>query len=288
MKFAFMHPIVPFFYFIGLLVFLNICEHPLYRLTIMAAVFVLAAVYAGGKKLFQFLLFFIPFGLLFALINPLLVRRGATILFYLFGSPVTLEAALYGLNQSAMLITVVAVFISFNAIVGPSAFLYILAPIIPRTALLLHMAFYNMARFRQRAVFFMEAQKTRGISAKGGIKTAIKNSLLLLKAFTVRNLEEGMETALVLKARDYGVGKRTHYRAYTLVSRDIFCLILLIILFFIVLTGYFLGAARYSFYPSLSPVALTAVDIPVYAALIIFIVWPLFTNQTHNFTAGER
>jgi energy-coupling factor transport system permease protein len=233
-----------------------------------AGVITLAVFCIGVKPLVKSLRFLLPLGFIFGIINPLLVRRGATILFYLFGNPVTWESAAFGFNHSLLIISMIILFMPFNKIIDQPAFLYLTARYMPRMALLISMTLNSAARLRARAVSLIDVQKTRGLIFDG---QRVKKALWLLNLFTVRNLEEGMEMAVVLKARDYGMAKRTAYQSYIFGTRDILFLITLVFLLFL---G-FLGANSYNFYPRLDSLNLTYFYIPY----LVFIFIPVISDM---------
>jgi energy-coupling factor transport system permease protein len=269
------HPAAAFLYFVGMLVMLFTCANPIYRVILTAGVIFLAFSCAGGKALWLSLRFLLPVCLFFALINPLLVRRGVTILFYFFGNPVTLESAAFGLNQSLLILSAVVLFISFNKIIDQAAFLYLTAGYIPRTALVVSMALNAAARYKSRAKSLLEIQETRGIKFFGNKTTSkIRAGLFFLHLFTVRSLEEGMETATVLKARDYGMAKRTVYRAYAFGLRDgasicVFAALLAAVLY---------GTGNYDFYPALQPLTISFAIVP----LLCYVLWPFLLGIIHG------
>jgi energy-coupling factor transport system permease protein len=264
MMFKLCHPLTALVYYAGLLVLLFTCVNPVYRLIITAGVIVLALCCVRRKNLFCSLRFLLPLVFILGLLNPLFVRRGATILFYLFGNPVTLEATLFGFNQSLLILSTIVLFISFNKIIDHAAFLYLTARWMPRTALVISIALNTMARLKNRIVALTDVQKTRGMDMK---KNKIKTGLWLLNLFTVRSLEEGLETAVVLKARDYGITRRTSYRAYGFGLRDAFNLFIMLFLFTLLL----ISIDSYVFYPRMQPLMFSYSIIP----LLVYVLWPL-------------
>lgn len=275
-KFKRLHPSVAFAYYIGLLIFIFVVGHPLFLATTAMGLILLAIGVNGFRQSMKTFVFLLPVGLLIGLMNPLLVRRGATVLFYLWGNPVTLEAAAYGMYNFLLMLTLITLFLSFNRIIDQAAFLYLTSRWIPRTAFMANMALHAMSRFKTRAVTLVGVQQTKGfILSEGNLLTRFQKALRLLSAFTVRNLEEGMETAEVLKARDYTAARRTHYRSYRFAARDARILIFLLCLWAAVITGYGYGAARYVFYPRLQTLSLTPLDGILYGLSVIYVFFPL-------------
>jgi energy-coupling factor transport system permease protein len=280
MRFKRQHPVVPFFYYIGLTAFIFIHTHPIFQLTCAAGVITLAFFFAGAGKTAGTLRFIIPMGIIFGLLNPLFVRRGATILFYLFGNPVTLEATVFGVSNVFTLVSVVALFISFNVIIDQASFLYLTARWIPKTSFIINMALYNASRFKYRLTSMAGVQRTKGIYLdEGTLRERISSAFLLLGAFTVRCLEEGMETAEVLKARDYGTTRRRPYQSHSFSKRDAVLLVVLISVWLTVLFGALSGAASFDYYPEMSPLALDGKGFTLYLFFLFYLFFPACTKR---------
>ena len=68
----------------------------------------------------------LPLLVITALINPAFSHQGVTILTYLpSGNPLTLESILYGIYAAFLLITVIAWFSCFNAVMTSDKFMYL-------------------------------------------------------------------------------------------------------------------------------------------------------------------
>jgi len=274
-RFARLHPAVPFAYYAGLIALIFAVGHPVFKITIAAGVAALAFFFAGARKAARSLAVLIPVGLVFGLINPLFVRRGATILFYFFGNPVTLEAAAFGFVNLLTLVSVVTLFISFNKIVDQPAFLYLTARYLPCTASVINLSVQSASRFGQRASAFAEVQRTKGVRIDaGGARERSASAARLLGAFTARSLEEGMETAVVFKAKDYGTAKRTNYRSYVFRRRDAAFLVLQASIWVSVFVLTLRGAASYEFYPRLQPFALSETGLLMFSLFLLYIILP--------------
>jgi energy-coupling factor transport system permease protein len=258
-----------------LLVSLFYFNHPLFTGVCLAGMFFLSIACAGRQKTWAPFRFILPMGIIFCLLNLLLVRRGETILFYIFYSPVTLEAALFGIYNMAVLFCVLLLFIAFNGVIDQPAFLYISARFVPKTAFVLSLALSSVSRFKDRAQSLSGIQQTRGLDMKNGpLRTRAAAALTLFGAMAIRSLEEGMETAEVLKARDYGVNKRTHYRAYRFRRRDAIGLTVFIFLFSAAIALYSYFQIKFLFYPRVSALHLGARELSAGAVYTAFVISP--------------
>ena len=130
-EFAAFHPLVTLLYFgcvIGVSMFFM---HPLFLAeTLLAAVFY--SMLRGDVKQFRFILLVcLPILFVTAVVSPLFNHRGVTVLFYLNGNQMTLEAILYGLAAAAMLVSVVVWFSCFSRVVTSDKFIYLFGRILP-------------------------------------------------------------------------------------------------------------------------------------------------------------
>ncbi|HHX51081.1 MAG TPA: energy-coupling factor transporter transmembrane protein EcfT, partial [Clostridia bacterium] len=88
--FSSMHPATCFCYYLGVLVLSMILFHPLFLGTALLVLILLNYCQDKGEHLRDLLPYYLFLSLLIVLFNPLLNRRGATILFYLLDRQVTL------------------------------------------------------------------------------------------------------------------------------------------------------------------------------------------------------
>jgi energy-coupling factor transport system permease protein len=222
-RFGLLHPFVALFFFVGLTACMfNLSDLPR-RLVAVAGLLALSVFFSGLRETGRLFKWLLPLGLFMCLINPLFDHHGRTVLFYLWGNSITLEAVITGVNQALLLIGLVLLFTSFNRVIEPPAFLYLTARYMPRTALLLNLSLQTASRLTRRMSDFMDVQRT-----KEEALPKRRYALLLLNAFIARSLEEGLEMALTIKTRDYGLARKTHYRKYQFKARDAFALAIML------------------------------------------------------------
>ncbi len=180
------------FYFIGAAVCVftarDIAQLFLAAAGLLAAAFFLA----GGRVTRTALKWLLPIGALIILFNPLFNHRGRTVLFYLFGNSITLEAVWLGAEQALLLSGLVLLFVSFNKVIEPPEFLYLAGKRMPRTALLLNLALQAGARLTKRAGDLTEVQKTKDDTPEQlkSFRAKTRYALTLFNAFISRGLEE--------------------------------------------------------------------------------------------------
>ena len=100
------HPAVLFIYYVLALVFSMISMHPLLALASLCGSFLFYAFLNGGRKTLSQFFFCVGMFVIMAGINAMYVHNGETILFFMNDNPITLEALIYGVVSSVMLVSV--------------------------------------------------------------------------------------------------------------------------------------------------------------------------------------
>ncbi|WP_150265272.1 energy-coupling factor transporter transmembrane component T [Paenibacillus tepidiphilus] len=272
--FGAMHPAVALLYYAGLLLFALLQLHPLFLLTEIFGI-VLLTVLQGQVRLLRGVLWFLPVALSVALLNPLFSHRGTHILFYVWDRQITLEAVLYGLVTMTMLLTVFVLFISYNYNITADKFMHLFAGAAPKTALLTWMAIRFVPLFQRRLREITRIQRVRGIdTGQGGLRKRMKDGMILLKVLVSWSLEEALQTADSMKARGYGVHKRSSYGGYRMDRLDKLVLLWLAACACIPLAGWLAGHGVPEIYPRLKPMEWGWEEGWMYAGLCLFVLTP--------------
>lgn len=220
--------------------------------------------------------FFAMLFVILALANPIVSHNGKTILFVMNDNPVTLEAFLYGLNSSAMIVGVLYLFRSFTQILTSEKLLYITGFLSPKIAMLLTMAIRFVPLFGQQGRKVSDVQKAMGMYAEDNVIDDISGNMRVFSSVSTWALENGIVTADSMAARGFGSGKRTQMRRFGFRLCDgIF------LLFTAVLGGIcaFATAAEqlvFSFYPSLSTMQMGALGKCGISAYFLLLTMPVF------------
>lgn len=271
-----MHPAVAFLYYGGLILFAALLFHPVFLLTELAGVIVLLLLQGQGKILLRGLPFYLLMSGSVAVLNPFFSHRGSHILFYFMDQPVTLEAVLYGLMMMLVLLTILIVFVSYNYTVTTDKFMYLFSAAAPKSALLALMAIRFVPLFQRRLRQIAGVQRLRGIdTGRGGLVKRMKDGMTLLKVLLTWSLEEALQTADSMKARGYGVRKRSMYTMYKLDRQDTVTLILLAGSGLITLAGWLQGYGKLQIYPRLRPVEHSWQEAVIYGVFCLFVLIPV-------------
>ncbi|MBW4082342.1 energy-coupling factor transporter transmembrane component T [Paenibacillus sp. S150] len=270
-----MHPSVALVYYAGLLLFAALLFHPLFLATEIAGLSLLLVLQGQGRTLLRGLPFYLLMAASVAVLNPLFSHRGAHVLFYLLDQPVTLEAVLYGLMMMAVLLAVFILFISYNYTLTADKFMYLFAGAAPRTTLLTLMALRFVPLFQRRLRQITLIQRIRGVDAgSGSLRSRMRDGMTLLKVLLTWALEEALETADSMKARGYGIRKRSVYGVYKLDLLDKAVLLLLAASGLIPLFFWMKGYGLVEIYPRMKPIRFGWADTAMYASFCLFVLTP--------------
>lgn len=184
-----------------------------------------------------------------ALLNPLLVHNGATVLFYLNDRPVTLEAALYGVAAATMIMAALGHLRVLSRLLTSDKVLYLFGRFSPRAALLLSMSLRYTALLRQRWHKIQDAQRALGLYDDDNLIDAVRGRARVLSTLITWTLENGIITAESMEGRGYGCGRRTSYAPYRVRLYDGLLMMLCAVLTALTVFGSEHGAMVY--YPGL-------------------------------------
>lgn len=196
-------------------------------------------------------LFFALLFIVLAIANPLISHNGVTVLFVINNSPVTLEAALYGLNSAAMIVGVLYWFRSFTQIMTSDKLLHVTGVLSPKLSLVLSMAIRFVPLFNRQSKKTADAQKAMGLFSDDNIIDDIKGRMRVFSIVVTWALENGITTADSMEARGYGVCRRTQQRRFRFTKADWALLITAVILMGICAWTIAGGSLAFSFYPEI-------------------------------------
>lgn len=223
------HPLLNFVYFalvIGLTMFAN-------HLVFLLISFCLAWLYScllRGKKAIPFNLAISGAALVIVtIINLLNVHNGETVLFYLNGNRVTLEAVVFGLVMAVMLSSMVIWFSCFQVVVTGDKLVYLFGRVAPRLALTISMIMRFIPLLKDRFREIHMGQRCMGRSGQGWLRS-LRQVAKEISILTAWSLEASIETADSMEARGYGLPGRSSFHLYRLTRQDACWLLVLLIL----------------------------------------------------------
>lgn len=277
------HPLVSFGYFIAVIAGTLLFIHPVFVLISLVCA-ILAAAFINGKKAFLGTLGFgIPMFVFIALANPLFNHRGATILFYLFDNPVTLEAVIYGIVSAGMMFAAVIWFTCYNTVVTSDKFIYIFGRILPSIALIVSMTLSLIPRLMAQVKIIADSQRSIGLDWKSGsLKNRVRSGARVLSILVSWALEDAVITADSMKARGYGQHRRSNFSIFRFGKRDAIMMAVIILLFAAEIFAYASGRGTMEFYPAMVMPEIDFVDILIYVSYITLGILPIVIQMKED------
>ncbi|MBQ8808435.1 MAG: energy-coupling factor transporter transmembrane protein EcfT [Clostridia bacterium] len=271
------HPIVNFIYFVLVIGFAMFFMHPISLAISLLCSFTYSAVLGGKKKLKSNLMYMLPMMIIMALINPAFNHEGISVLAYLpSGNPLTLESILYGFAAAVMIVSVICYFSCYNEVMTSDKFIYLFGRIIPAMSLILSMTLRFVPRFIAQLKVVANAQRGMGRDVScGSIIKRAKHGLNILSIMVTWALENAIETADSMKARGYGIGKRTAFSIFTFDKRDMKCLMCIAFLGIYTFVGNLTGEMSFTYFPSMKGAEISVFGISTFFSYFALCMCPV-------------
>lgn len=278
-NFSSYHPLINFIYFFSVIVFSMFLMHPILVFISLTGGFIYS-VYLKGRKAVKCNTFYmLPIVLILAVINPLVSHEGNTVIFYINGNAVTVEAFIYGMISAVMFISVLIWFTSYNVIMTSDKFTYLFGKIIPSTSLIITMILRFVPRFKRQIKIVAEGQRAIGRSVKdGNIFDRINHGINIISILTTWVLENSIETADSMKARAYGLKERSNFNYYKLTKRDFKILASILVLIAVIIIGLINGQGEIIFYPDIKIRKIDSFSIVFYISYLILMLIPFIVD----------
>lgn len=227
------------------------------------------------------LIFWILLFLLISLINPIFSHKGETVLLFINGKAITLEALFYGINNGIMILAVMIWFLVFSEIMTSDKVMYIFGKFSPRLALLVSMSLRYIPLYRQRASIINNAQKTMSLYKESNIVDNVKGGMRVTSSLITWSLETSVDTADSFAARGGELKHRSSFSLFKFRKNDTVLIIISIVLFSAVISAQAVGVLSVDYYASgnfFSKLSFEIIAIMAYSAYFILSVIPFITH----------
>ncbi len=266
-EFAGFHPFVNLLFYAFATGIAMFSTRPLFIFIAFVCSWSYSVLLGGIGKLKQNIMFMVPAIVIMVIINTFFTHDGETVLFYLNGNRITLEALVYGAAAAFVLTTVIVWFVSFNIIMSSDKFIYLFGKAAPVLGLTLSMIF----RFTEISM----GQKCMGRGMQRGF---IKKTRLILKEVSILiswSLEASIETADSMEARGYGLKGRSSFHLFKFTRRDFKALATMAVTGGIATAGCIMGKTSMYYYPIIKTGNFDAVTIAAAISYALLLVIPL-------------
>lgn len=271
--FANLHPAVSFLYFVMILGLSLACFHPVTAALSLLGAILFSAQLNGWRSVAATGKFVLPMFLLIAIANPLLNHRGVTMLFMLFDQWFTLEAVCYGLVSAASLSAIIFWFSCYQTVMTSDKFLFLFGQVAPNVSLLITMTLGLIPRLQQRSREIRTAQKML-LPEQKRLLPKLRAANRNLSALLTWSMENAVLTADSMKARGYGVRRRTTFHLFFFDTRDAVVLGLLLALGGVCILGRVFGHGTMEFYPRMDAVLTGASGTVLYITFGLLVLLP--------------
>ncbi|MCI8307733.1 MAG: energy-coupling factor transporter transmembrane protein EcfT [Lachnospiraceae bacterium] len=239
------HPFTQFLYYLSVVILVTIRMNPVIIAVTFVSTIVLGALVGKREFAKMFFMIYIPASLLAVIINPLFSHEGVTILAYFpDGNPLTLESIVYGAAGGVMVCSICALFFSFNTVMTSDRIMYLTGRLMPAIALTLSMSLRFIPEFKRHM-----RQVSRSCMCVTGNGGKIKKGIAVFESMVMWSFEKSIERSDSMRARGYGVGRRTSYSKYIFTKRDAAYAVLILTMSIFVLTNMLCGNIYSQYYP---------------------------------------
>lgn len=269
------HPIIEASFFAFVMSITMLVMHPVLTLISFFAALTYVLLLMGKKAIKMLLFMVLPMLVIVACLNPLFNHEGVTVLTYMGYNPITLESVLYGIVSAFMLSALILWFSCLNKVIESDKLMYLLGRIMPSLSIVVTMALRFVPEFTAQIKRIDEAQRVIGMGVyKGSIIMRAKYGMHILSIMVTYALENAIITADSMKARGFGMKKRTHYSMYRFEARD--GAVGLFIAFGILFIAVGISAEwiSYKFFPLFSVNSMTFESILCYALFCVMAFLP--------------
>jgi energy-coupling factor transport system permease protein len=255
-------------------------QHPLYLALLTASVWLVLAGLVPRRVYAPYLTYGAVAAIGVMLINPLVSRAGASVLWTgptlpLIGPfTISAEAIVFGVGMGLRLLCVVALFALHSSVVDPDALYRLIAPLSEGTALVVAMSVRLFPATARDAGRIMDAQRARGLRLDSGSwATRVRATGPVMDALLMTSLERAMGLAEALEARGYGRPGRTRLPGVDFGPGDRLVTALAAAALVAGL-AVALGPGRFAYYPVL-PDPARPLDLALAVALALLVAFPL-------------
>ena len=275
------HPSCILLFFVGIIGLTLACHHPVMVVVSVVCACLYLISLKGLHTLIQKMRFALLLMLIIALANPLFNRSGVTMLFVLFDQWVTLEAVMYGIVSGVQLASVILWFACYQAVMTSDKFLYLFGKLAPSASLLITMTLRLIPVIQLQLKQIQTSQrmlmkKTDRVSLK--MNAAIRHISTLLSW----SMENAVEMADSMKARGYGIRRRTTFHLFRFDTRDSVILCLLFFICGMCMLARSFGHGTMIFYPQMSLIITGTSGVVMYSAFAFLGLLPTLFEITER------
>ena len=276
--FAGCHPAVNLIFFLFAIGITMFSTSPAFLAVTLVFSWLYSILLNGKKAVKSNLIFTIPILIIMTVINTLFTHNGATVLFYLNNSRITLEALLYGLAAAVLLSSIIVWFSCFNVVMTSDKLIFIFGKAAPVLGLTLSMIFRFIPLLKARFREISMGQRCMGRHVTGGFMAKLRQVTKEVSILISWSLEAAIETSDSMEARGYGLHGRTSFHLFKMTPTDKALLTGISISGLIAASGCILGKTSIYYYPKVVLGQWDVLTVITFAAYVLMLAVPLITD----------
>ena len=276
--FAGCHPAVNLIFFLFAIGITMFSTSPAFLAVTLVFSWLYSILLNGKKAVKSNLIFTIPILIIMTVVNTLFTHNGATVLFYLNNSRITLEALLYGLAAAVLLSSIIVWFSCFNVVMTSDKLIYIFGKAAPVLGLTLSMIFRFIPLLKARFREISMGQRCMGRHVAGGFLAKLRQVTKEVSILISWSLEAAIETSDSMEARGYGLHGRTSFHLFKMTPTDKALLTGISISGLIAASGCILGKTSIYYYPKVVLGQWDVLTVITFAAYVLMLAVPLITD----------
>ena len=276
--FAGCHPAVNLIFFLFTIGITMFSMSPVFLTATLVFSWLYSILLNGKKAIKSNLLFTLPIVVIMAVINTLFTHNGATVLFYVNNSRITLEALLYGLAAAVLLSSIIVWFSCFNVVMTSDKLIFIFGKAAPVLGLTLSMIFRFIPLLKARFREISMGQRCMGRHVTGGFMAKLRQVTKEVSILISWSLEAAIETSDSMEARGYGLPGRTSFHLFKMTHTDKVLLTGISISGMIAAVGCALGKTSIYYYPKVVLGQWDIMTVITFAAYIALLAVPVIAD----------
>lgn len=275
------HPIVGFLVLISVMLFTVFTLDPIIiGLSLISGLIYCMFLY-GKSEILRDMRFLLIIFIVLSLTNPLFSHKGESVLFFINGNPITLEALLYGIDLSTMTCSIIVWGKCFSKIMTSDKVIMLVGAIFPHISLTISIVLRNIPLFKKRWREIKEAQSAMGYYSDESIMTRIQGGTKAFSALLTWAIEGSVDSGASMLARGYGLGRRTRFTDRKFNIGDL-CMLAYLCVIDALMIFLSYKSTKVSFYPSISGIGLTLPKMCLYFCFSIIALLPTIIEITEK------
>ena len=276
--FAGCHPAVNLIFFLFTIGITMFSMSPVFLSATLVFSWLYSILLNGKKAIKSNLLFTLPIVVIMAVINTLFTHNGATVLFYVNNSRITLEALLYGLAAAVLLSSIIVWFSCLNVVMTSDKLIFIFGKAAPVLGLTLSMIFRFIPLLKARFREISMGQRCMGRHVTGGFMAKLRQVTKEVSILISWSLEAAIETSDSMEARGYGLPGRSSFHLFKMTPTDKVLLTGISISGIIAAVGCALGKTSIYYYPKVVLGQWDIMTVITFAAYIALLAVPVIAD----------